>query len=177
MSCRREDGGYAWAEQLAARLQAELGRDHVFFDLSRIGLRTASRIVLASEVLANCTHVIAVIGPHWLSGEDYNLHNPRDPVRVELETALKRPDLRIVPLLVDGAHLPAASQLPQPLRSLASLPPIAIGSGGLDAAWREVMASLRGETVPAPAFNWRIAAAILALIVLSAIVFLIARGG
>src|SRR5262249_28123026 len=43
--------------------------------------------------------------------------NPNDWVRVEIETALQR-DIRVVPVLVDGAVLPQADDLPLSLRPL-----------------------------------------------------------
>jgi serine/threonine protein kinase len=178
VSYRHEDSAASSAAQIAARLQAELGRDRVFYDLQRIGLRTASRIVLASEVLANCTHLVAVIGPRWLADEHYNLGSPRDPVRVELETALKQPGMRIIPVLVDGAVQPRADMLPPALQPLAALKPITIGSGGIDAVWQDVLAALHGETKRARIFDWRIAAAaaVVALVVIVALL-LLTRGG
>jgi hypothetical protein len=46
------------------------------------------------------------------------LDSPNDYVRIEIEAALKR-DIRLVPVLVDGARMPAADDLPEPLRPLS----------------------------------------------------------
>ena len=58
---------------------------------------------------------VAVMGPRWLSARtnDGNprLYNPTDYVRIEIESALKR-DIRVIPVLVDGASMPRQSDLP-----------------------------------------------------------------
>src|SRR5262249_18922492 len=74
------------------------------------------------EQLAACIAFIAVIGPRWLTarGNDGNprLDNPKDYVRLEIEAALKR-DIRVIPVLVDGASMPQPSDLPPSLQALA----------------------------------------------------------
>ena len=47
-------------------------------------------------------------------------HENADPVRVEIETALER-KLRIIPVLVDGARMPASSELPSEFGNFAYL--------------------------------------------------------
>jgi hypothetical protein len=49
------------------------------------------------------------------------IENPRDLVRLEVETALKCPAVRVIPVLVDGAEMPEANGLPEPLRPLPGL--------------------------------------------------------
>src|SRR4029077_10551933 len=65
---------------------------------------------------------IAVIGPRWLTARDNDgnprLDNPTDYVRLEIEAALKR-DIRVIPVLVDGASMPRSSDLPSSLQALA----------------------------------------------------------
>src|SRR5262249_18378573 len=61
--------------------------------------------------------------PHWSTASDESgarrLNNPTDFVRVEIESALQR-DVRVIPILVDGAQMPKASELPESLQSLAT---------------------------------------------------------
>jgi hypothetical protein len=69
-----------------------------------------------------CDVLLAVIGPTWLEVRDDHgqrrLDNPNDFVRIELEAALKR-DVRVIPVLVDGAPMPRSEELPEPLRELS----------------------------------------------------------
>jgi hypothetical protein len=46
------------------------------------------------------------------------LDSPRDYVRLEIETAMKR-DIRIIPVVVEGAQIPRAEKLPSSMESLA----------------------------------------------------------
>src|SRR5262249_7591935 len=62
------------------------------------------------------------IGPNWLESKDEaghrRLHNPDDFVAIEIAAALDR-GIRVIPVLVDGAHMPKAGELPEPLKPLA----------------------------------------------------------
>jgi hypothetical protein len=46
------------------------------------------------------------------------LYDPNDYVRIEVEAALSR-KIPVIPVLVDGASMPAASSLPDSLKALA----------------------------------------------------------
>jgi hypothetical protein len=65
--------------------------------------------------------LLALIGEQWLTITDEDgqlrLDDPRDYVRVEIETALSR-RIRMIPILVDDARMPRANELPAPLASL-----------------------------------------------------------
>ena len=66
--------------------------------------------------------LLAVISPNWLGAKDEAgqrlLHNPDDFIAVEIAAALAR-KIHVVPVLVDGAHMPRASELPESLKPLA----------------------------------------------------------
>jgi TPR repeat protein len=74
------------------------------------------------ERVSACDVLVAVIGKRWLSAADgegrRRLDNPEDFVRVEVGTALKR-NVRVIPVLVEGALMPPAGQLPEELKPLA----------------------------------------------------------
>ena len=76
---------------------------------------------LNSQVAA-CNIILVVIGPHWLEAKDENggrrLDNPDDFVAIEIATALSR-NIRVIPILVDGARMPKAGELPDSLKALA----------------------------------------------------------
>src|SRR5262245_41197789 len=48
---------------------------------------------------------------------DRRLDDPDDFVAIEIAAALAR-DIRVIPILVDGARMPKASELPESLKSL-----------------------------------------------------------
>jgi hypothetical protein len=115
---RDESAGYAgW---IADSFEEYFGEDKVFRDIDSLepGLEFSEAIERAlesSEVL------LAVIGKHWLTATDAAgqrpLENPYDFVRVEIATALQR-NMRVIPVLVQGASMPSADELPEDLAPL-----------------------------------------------------------
>lgn len=75
-----------------------------------------------TEILPKCRATLVLIGPQWLSALDdegrRRLDDPNDWVRVEVETALSAPNLYVVPVLVNGAQMPRAEELPVSLHGL-----------------------------------------------------------
>jgi hypothetical protein len=71
--------------------------------------------------LARADVVLAVIGTRWLTVSDRDgrrrLDDPIDMVRLELEAAFER-NLRVIPVLIEGANMPAASDVPPSLQPL-----------------------------------------------------------
>jgi hypothetical protein len=65
--------------------------------------------------------VLVLVGPSWLTARDAQgnrrLDDEADTHRSEIVAAL-RSDVRVVPVLVGGASMPKASDLPEPLRDL-----------------------------------------------------------
>ncbi|WP_332912302.1 toll/interleukin-1 receptor domain-containing protein [Algoriphagus boritolerans] len=66
--------------------------------------------------------LLAMIGPHWLKATDSNgtmrIQKPNDWVRKEISEALKR-NLRVIPILVNGAEMPDPEVLPDDLKELS----------------------------------------------------------
>ena len=120
ISYRREDS-QGQARALFQDLVARLGRSAVFMDVDSIALGRDFREVL-QERLATCDLMLVLIGPGWLSGTDgagrRRLDNPTDFVCLEIAAALKR-KIPIAPLLLQGAQMPTAEQLPESIRELA----------------------------------------------------------
>jgi hypothetical protein len=59
--------------------------------------------------------MVVIIGPNWSS--DRRLHDPDDLHREEISTALRR-GIQIIPVLVNGARMPSADELPEDIRPL-----------------------------------------------------------
>lgn len=119
ISYRREESA-GHAGRLFDRLVGKLGRDHVFRDVDNIrpGEDFADAIrqrIQASDVL------IVLIGPRWLSAADgegrKRLEDASDLVRLEVEMGLER-KMRVIPVLLSGAAMPDAKELPATLAPL-----------------------------------------------------------
>ena len=110
-----------YAGRLFDGLTAELGADQVFMDVDAIEPGADFVEHIEREVGA-CEILIALIGRNWVDVTDAEgqrrLEDPQDFVRLELSTGLSR-DIRVIPVLVQGARMPRAEQLPDDLKSLA----------------------------------------------------------
>jgi hypothetical protein len=116
---RREDSA-ATAGRLHDRLVQVFGRKDIFMDVDQIPPGIDFVAHLNSQVAA-CKVLLVVIGRQWLNVKneagERRLHQPDDFVAIEIAAALAR-DIRVIPLLVDGAVIPSASELPDSLKPL-----------------------------------------------------------
>jgi len=119
--CYRRDDSAGSAGRVKDRLEKEFGADLLFMDVDAIDLGADFVKIIRAEV-GKCDVLLAVIGPNWLTlpDEDGNrkVDDPDDFVRLEIGTALQR-DIPVIPLLLDGAKMPKAKQLPDDLKALA----------------------------------------------------------
>ena len=120
ISYRREDSADVTG-RIYDRLIQRFGQGAVFKDVDSIPLGVDFRIYLDEQV-AKCEVFLAVIGRDWMknlgSTEKTRLDDPRDFVRIEIESALKR-QISVIPVLVGGASIPAAEQLPASIQDLS----------------------------------------------------------
>ncbi|MGA9578080.1 MAG: toll/interleukin-1 receptor domain-containing protein [Terrimicrobiaceae bacterium] len=117
LSYRRSDTG-GEAGRLADTFQQKLGEGLTFRDVSNIPLGEQFDAVLRKELLAAKT-VLVLIGPTWLIELRQRLtQRDVDHLRVEVSTALAA-QKRVIPILLKGAALPTAQDLPEELASLA----------------------------------------------------------
>ncbi len=121
ISYRRSDS-QADAGRIYDRLAAHFGPKAVFKDVDDIPPGADFRDYL-NTTLNQCLVVLVVIGPGWLTATDSagqrRLDNPADWVRVEVEEALRRDGVLVVPLLVGHAAMPRPDELPNSLQNLA----------------------------------------------------------
>jgi len=120
ISYRRSDSAAA-SGRIYDRLCMAFGEKAVFKDVDVIP-PGANYPSLLNEAIAQCDVLLAIIGSHWLTAVESNgqrrLDNPDDFVRIEIEAALKRDEVLVIPVLVDEAGMPLTSDLPESLRSL-----------------------------------------------------------
>ena len=120
ISYRRSDTKWA-AGRLYDRMVAALGAENVFLDVTNIepGRDFIQEI---EDVVGSCDVLLALIGRDWLAGSSEKgtrrIDGTRDLIHVEVATALKR-NIRVIPILIDGAILPEETDLPQDLAPLA----------------------------------------------------------
>jgi TIR domain len=120
VSYRRQESSHL-AGRLYDRLADRFGEDQVFIDVDTIepGVDFAEEI---NRAVAACQVLLAVIGSTWLTATDERgrrrLDDPDDIVRLEIEAALVR-NVRVIPILVEGAVMPGRQDLPESLAGLA----------------------------------------------------------
>lgn len=156
ISYRRQETAYP-AGWLFDRLEARYGEEQIFKDVDSIapGEDFVERITTA---VASCDVLLALIGDQWLTVADEGgrrLDDPKDFVRVEIEAALAR-NVRVVPVLVDGAAMPEAEQLPPSLAPLSRRQALELSPQRFDFDTNRLLDALDkmvadGEVPPAPA--------------------------
>lgn len=118
ISYRRRDSIYA-VDRLDERLKHAFGADAVFRDIRSI--RKGHDFPADIRNALNVARLgLVVIGPRWLktTASARRLDDPKDWVRIEIETLFRREGVPVIPLLLGGADMPKAEDLPDTLRQL-----------------------------------------------------------
>ena len=117
----RRDDSQGSAGRLRDKLVQHFPPEHVFMDVDTVepGIDFVTSI---EKAVGDCDVLLAVIGKRWLSSVDSQgrprLESPEDYVGLEIAAALAR-DIRVVPVLVDGAEMPRSEDMPRTIASLA----------------------------------------------------------
>lgn len=139
ISYRREESA-GHAGRIYDRLRERFGRGRVFMDVSAIepGVDFVEAI---DRAVGSCAVLLVIIGRRWLDCTDAagrrRLDDPRDFIRLEVGTALRR-NIRVVPVLVQDATMPGEPELPDDLKLLARRNAIEIN----DTHWDSDLAQL-----------------------------------
>jgi hypothetical protein len=138
----RADSGRLY-DRLAARFPGKVFRDVASIEP---GIEWADAIV---RVLSQSDACLVVIGKNWLDIADAagnrRLDDPRDTVRQEIAAVLKR-KIRVFPVLVGGARMPAEEDLPADLQPLCRRNAIELNEQYWDEGVRKLITAL--ETQP-----------------------------
>src|SRR5215211_3461274 len=117
----RRDDSRGIAGRLQDRLAQAFGRKNVLVGVDRLSGGVDFEVHQNNQVAA-CQAFVTVIGPNWLDAKDEAgqrlLHHPEHSFAIEISVALAR-NIRVVPVLVDGARMPNESELPESLKALA----------------------------------------------------------
>jgi TIR domain-containing protein len=151
ISYRRADSGVITG-RIRDRLAQHYGDDCIFLDIDNIPYGVDFRKNIA-DALAKNDLLLAVIGPDWLGTAPTGpsrIHDQDDPVRIEVETALQR-GIPTIPVLVGGAGMPKAEELPDTLKSLSLHNAAEVDSGRdfhahMDRLIRSMDAVLKGKS-------------------------------
>lgn len=132
LSYRRQDSQSATG-RLADALEAHFGDDRVFRDREIAAGEDFVEAIRRS--VESSTVVLVVVGRQWLGAADATgrrrLDDPADFVRLEIELALAA-RVAIVPVLVEGATMPSAAELPPSIAEFSRCQAIELS----DARWR-----------------------------------------
>src|SRR5262245_510074 len=126
ISYRRADS-QAVTGRMRERLVREFGADNVFVDVDTIPAGADFSAYYKKWIQDNAAVVLVIIGKSWSSIQDEkNPKGPRiredgDHVRIEVAEALGLERLTVLPVLVDDAEMPKASDLPDNLHRLTTL--------------------------------------------------------
>ena len=122
ISYRRKDSALD-AKRIYEWLAAHFGAGSVFMDLSGIEPGENFRTAIRREI-DSARVMLVIIGKQWTFAENADglqrLEEANDVVRREIVIALEN-GLRVVPVLVSGAQIPQAAQLPAALVKLTNL--------------------------------------------------------
>lgn len=150
ISYRRADS-IAYAGRLYDRLAAAFGADQVFMDIDTLD-PGVDFVEVLHRTVETCDVCLVVIGRGWTSAADERgaprLFDAADFVALEVATALAKPDARVVPVLVGGAHMPASGELPERLQALTRRHAVELPDTGFQHAVGRLIESLDGVARP-----------------------------
>jgi len=128
ISYRRDDSA-AITGRIFDRLVARYGSDSVFRDIDNIPLGVDFREYI-NTILAQTDITLVVVGKRWFGARRgrRRIDDPADPVRVEVEAAL-RSGMPVIPVLVEGGGMPNVDQLSDSLKELVYRNGLDVGSG------------------------------------------------
>jgi formylglycine-generating enzyme required for sulfatase activity len=139
---RADDPGFTHA--LYQRLEAEFGAEELFMDVEgHIKPGDQFAVVINTRVAA-ADLMLAVIGPRWIDLLAARAGARNDYVVVEIQSAL-REEKRVIPVLVGGASLPRADQLPKSIRALAQRHAVALRPDRFKADCQSLVDVLRAQ--------------------------------
>lgn len=116
------------ADHVYQELVRRFGGEAVFKDVDKLhpGHKFKSKL---DEIIAECDIALVIIGEKWAGAEDEGgrsrLHDQGDYVRKEVEAVLRR-DIPIIPLVIEGASVPKAKNLPDELQELVEWQAVSI---------------------------------------------------
>jgi len=129
ISYRRSDSK-AMAGRIRDCLVEHYGDDSVFMDIENIPPGVDFRTHIDNEIHGSDLF-LAIVGPKW-RGQNRSggsrIKDEADPVRAELEAAIER-NIPVIPVLVDDAIMPKASDLPDKIKDFSYRNAVTVDAG------------------------------------------------
>jgi hypothetical protein len=113
----RRDDSKSVSSRMYDRLANEFGKQNIFKDVNVIPPGVDFREYIQQEI-AKADIVLAVIGTRWEQSLMARVDDPKDFVRIEIESAFQQKKL-VIPVTVEGAKSPNENNLPESIRKLA----------------------------------------------------------
>jgi hypothetical protein len=125
----RRDDSLDITGRIFDRLASHFGREAVFRDIDSIPLGSDFRRHI-ERVLDESDIILAIVGPRWIGPDNEypRLASPADPVRLEIETALRK-EKPLIPVLVSRAVMPRTEVLPASLHDFVYRHAVQVDSG------------------------------------------------
>lgn len=129
ISYRRQDSNDV-ARRIYDQLVARYGEKSVYIDIQSIQPSADYRVHIR-HTLERALVMLALVGNEWRGAHadgSVRIFEPDDPVRVEVETMLAN-RRAVMPVLVNGARMPADAEIPESLGPFRYLHAIEVRSG------------------------------------------------
>ncbi len=130
ISYRRADSE-AMTGRIFDRLIAHYGKEAIFRDIDDIPPGIDFRVHI-NQTLLKTNILLAIVGPQWLGmasdGSADRVQEESDPVRVEVETALRR-RVPLIPVLIGTTKMPSSDLLPPSLKDFAFRNAVKVDTG------------------------------------------------
>lgn len=133
MSYRRQDSEWV-SLSLFNALKQQFPNDAIFKDVNEIRAGEDFTKALESN-LQSCDVLLVVIGTEWVSCRNsagrQRLFEPEDVVCLEVASALRK-NKKVIPVLVNNTIMPAASELPAPIKDLHNRQAVRINNSNFE---------------------------------------------
>jgi TIR domain len=137
----RRDEAAAYARGLYDRLAARFGRGEIFLDLEKVGWGE-DFVEAITEAAESCAVMIVLVSRQWARGAGEKAEED-DYVRLEVAAALGR-KVRVIPILIQGAAMPAPKELPADLAPLLRRNALALSDARWERDVEDLMKTLEG---------------------------------
>ena len=171
ISYRREDSA-GYAGRIFDTLSERFGKDEVFMDVDDIKAGQDFYQVI-QETESRCDVLLAIIGKNWLTAKGADgrsrLSDPNDFVRLEIVAGLRGGEHgkpRVIPVLVGGATMQRAEDLPEELAGLSRIEALSIEDARFHQDIAQLIEAIRPAASGFSLRGWLIAAVALLVMIL-----------